>query len=141
MCQRVLISRNIASISTRSLERNLEAAAGADISSAKLARLNSSMDALYEIIYDQFNDIDKNDYKIIGPQLHILLKTVKDLYTTIKKRVLLKDSLKKEVAQLWSNYSALYEINDDLVKYRLNDTKDSSLSAALHQASSMIDLL
>lgn len=138
MCERVRISKNIASISTRSLERNLEAVSGVSISANKLARLNNSMDHLYEIIYSQFNDIDKTDYQIIGPQLQLLLKTVKDLFDTFIKIGTI-GAIKKEVDTLWSNYSALYEINDDIVRFRINPNSDKNLSIAMQNASSLID--
>lgn len=99
------------------------------------------MNSLYDIIYTQFNDIDKNDYSIIGPQLQFLLKTVKNLYSTYKK-LPTSDSVKKEVSNLINNYSALYELNDDLVRYRLNSDKISkNLSSAFQNASSAINIL
>lgn len=140
MCRRVLISKNIASISTRSLERNLEAASGASVSTSKMARLNRSMNSLYELLYAEFNDINKADYCVIGPQLNILLKTVKDLYTTFEHTAS-RTFLKKEIDELKGNYSALYEINDDIIRYRLNASSDKKLSAALKEASSLIDKL
>lgn len=138
MCQRVLISKNIANISTRSFERNLEAVSGMEISMSKLTRLNGSIDALYELLYRQFNEIDKTDYMILEPQIKFLLKTIKDLYSTYKM-IALKDPIKREVNRLWNNYSALFELNDDLKRFRIKkqDTSDD-LSASFQRASSIM---
>lgn len=138
MCQRVLISKNIANISTRSFERNLEAISGVDISLSKLSRLNGSIDALYEILYRQFNEIDRTDYMILGPQMKFLLKTIKDLYSTYKK-IDIKDPIKREVNRLWNNYSSLYELNDDLERFRIKQQDTSAdLSASFQRASSIM---
>lgn len=138
MCQRTLISKNIANISTRSFERNLEAISGVDISLSKLSRLNGSIDALYEILYRQFNEIDRTDYMILGPQIKFLLKTIKDLYSTYKK-IDIKDPIKREVNRLWNNYSALYELNDDLERFRIKRQDTSAdLSASFQRASSIM---
>lgn len=138
MCQRVLISKNIANISTRSFERNLEAVSGMEISMSKLTRLNGSIDALYELLYRQFNEIDKTDYMILGPQIKFLLKTIKDLYSTYKK-IDFKESIKREVDRLWNNYSALYELNDDLERFRMKQQDTSAdLSASFQRASSIM---
>lgn len=98
------------------------------------------MNALYELLYAEFNDINKADYSVIGPQLNILLKTVKDLYTTFEHTAS-RTFLKKEIDELKGNYSALYEINDDMIRYRLNASPDKKLSATLKEASSLIDKL
>lgn len=141
MCQRVLISKNIANISTRSFERNLEAISGMEISTSKLTRLNGSIDALYELLYRQFNEIDKTDYMILGPQIKFLLKTIKDLYSTYKM-ISLKDPIKREVNRLWNNYSALYELNDDLERFRIKQQDTSAdLSASFQRASSIMSKL
>lgn len=140
MCQRVLISKNIRSISTRSFESNLEAASGMGVSLLKLTRLNRSIDSLYELLYSQFNDITAEDYKTIGPQLTFLLQTVKNLYQYCKslKTVTV---VNKEIENLWHNYSALYELKGDLEKFRLNPITDCNLSKALSLASSHINKL
>lgn len=138
MCQRILISKNIRSISTRSFESNLEAASGKGISVLKLARLNKSIDSLYELLYSQFNDINSEEYKTIGPQLTFLLQTVKNLYQYCKSMTTV-NGVKREIENLWHNYSALFELKGDLEKFRLNSRQDPHLSKALSLASSYID--
>ena len=118
MCQTALISKSIVRISARSFEQNLEAVSGASVTHNKLIRLNNALDRLYETIYDQFNDITPDDYKIIEPQLLLLLNTLKGLCNTYKKmRTSGKHS--EEIAKLGRNYSALYELNCDIKNFRV----------------------
>lgn len=140
MCQRVLISKNIRSISVRSFERNLEATSGMEVSALKLARINKSMDSLYELLYSEFNDISSDDYKVIGPQLVFLLQTVKNLYLYYKTATPSK-AVKGEIDNLWNNYSALYELKGDLERFRLDEKPNPRLNNALKTASSYIDRL
>lgn len=140
MCQRVLISKNIASISTRSFARKFDVVSGIEISQYKLSRLNNSLDNLYDLIYTQINDIDSDDYKILGPQLDLLLFTVKDLYKTLKRKYIPAD-VKKEVNLLWNHYSDLFEINYDLKNFHFNPKLPKDLSEALTTASKLITTL
>lgn len=140
MCERVLISKNIRSISIRSFERNLEATSGMEVSALKLARINKSMDSLYGLLYSEFNDISSDDYKVIGPQLVFLLQTVKNLYQYYKTATPSK-AVKGEIDNLWNNYSALYELKGDLERFRLNEKPNHRLNNALKTASSYIDRL
>lgn len=140
MCQRAWISKNIRSISVRSFERNLEATSGMEVSALKLARLNKSIDSLYELLYSEFNDISSEDYKIIGPQLVFLLQTVKNLYL-FYKRTPPPNAVKCQIDNLWNNYSALYELKSDLERFRLNENPNPRLNNALKKASSLIDRL
>ncbi len=140
MCQTSVISRNIARISTRSFEQNLEAVTGKGITHNKLKRLNNALDTLYELIYSQFNEIDSNDYKIIGPQLRLLLNTLKGLWTTYKSLNITGD-FSDEVASLGRNYSALYELNSDIKQFRIRRKFNPNLADALNNASSAMSLL
>lgn len=140
MCQTSLISRNIVRISTRSFEQNVEAVSGNVITHNKLRRLNRALDSLYELIYSQFNDINSEDYKVIGPQMCLLLNTLKGLCNTFKNLRKLGDNL-NEVECLGRNYSALYELNSDIKRFRLNREYSPNLTKALENASSVINLI
>lgn len=140
MCQTSVISRNITRISSRSFEHNLEAVAGKVITHNKLKRLNNALDTLYDLIYSQFNEINAEDYKIIGPQLSLLLYTLKglrDTYKTIRK----SGNLSEEVEALGRNYSALYELNSDIKQFRIEKKFNPNLLAALNNASSAMSRL
>lgn len=129
MCQTSLISRNIARLSARSFERNLEAVSGVGTTHTKLVRLNNALNRLYEMVYDQFNEITPDDYKIIEPQLLLLLNTLKGLCNTYKK-IHSSDRLSKEIEVLGRNYSAIYELNSDIKNFRVKKMSPA-LSSAL----------
>ena len=131
--QTSVISKNIARISSRSFEQNLEAVTGKTITHNKLKRLNNALDMLYELIYSQYNEINAEDYKIIGPQLTLLLNTLKGLRETYKSTILSGD-ISDEVASLGRNYSALYELNSDIKQFRFARKIKPNLANALNNA-------
>lgn len=140
MCQTAVISRNINRASNRSFAQNLEAVSGKGIALSKLKRLNNTLDDLYELIYSQFNDIDPEEYNIIGPQFKLLLTTLKSLISTCKS-IRPLGVLADEVTELGRNYSALYELNSDIKQFRINTKRDPELIIAMKNASEAMRLL
>ena len=139
MCQTALISRSIVRISARSFEQNLEAVSGASVTLNKLIRLNNALDRLYETIYEQFNDITPDDYKIIEPQLLLLLNTLKGLCHTYKKMPT-AGRYSEEISKLCMNYSALYELNYDIKNFRVKKI-DAELSSLLQKVDEAMQIL
>lgn len=139
MCQTALISESIVKVSSRSFERNLEAVSGVGMSHNKLARLNNALDRLYEMVYGQFNEITPDDYRIIEPQLMLLLNTLKGLCNTFRK-IPVSEKLSGEVAALSRNYSALYELNSDIKNFRVKNISPE-LANALKKASAAMKRL
>ena len=139
MCQTALISRSIVRISARSFEQNLEAVSGASVTLNKLIRLNNALDRLYETIYEQFNDITPDDYKIIEPQLLLLLNTLKGLCNTYKK-MRTAGRYSEEISKLGMNYSALYELNHDIKNFRVKKI-DADFSSLLLKVDEAMNLL
>lgn len=137
MCQTALISKSIVRIGIRSFGQNLEAAAGNNATRKKIASLNHSIDTLYEMLYEQYNDITADDYKIFGPQLRLLLNSLKSLYRTYKKDAEATE-FSDQIERLGRNYSALYEINNDIKHFKLSRDKTTKLSHALKEASEAI---
>lgn len=133
MCHTAFISNQIIRLGTRSFKQRLEAASGTMYSVVKLSRLNKSLDDFYDFLYDQVNMVTPKDYQVFGPQLSILLQSLKDLYKTCM-------SLPKswgfdlETEKLGRNYSALYEINSDLCHFKGAERKDIELQQLLSQA-------
>ncbi len=140
MCQTSVISKNIARISSRSFEQNLEAVTGKAITHNKLRRLNNALDTLYDLIYAQFNEITAEDYKIIGPQMSLLLNTLKGLRDTYKA-IRRSREISEEVENLGRNYSALYELNSDIKQFRIAREFKPNLLTALNNASSAMSRL
>lgn len=138
MCQTALISHSIVNISTRSLKQSLLVASGEQFTKARLAGLNRSLDAFYELLYDQYNSITRKDYKVIGPQMKILLEVLKKLYDICHKMTSPCSNLALEVDRLGRNYSAIYEINSDIKHFRIPAKHDEELTSLLRQASCVI---
>ena len=126
MCQTALISRNVRRLSRRSYNHRLEVATPNSYNVAQLSRLNHELDNLYELIYEDWRNITEEDYRLFGGQYVILLQTIKFLYTACRK--LPKEmGLREEIRKLGMNYSALYELNSDIVNFNFNLPKNEEM--------------
>lgn len=85
MCQTALISRNMVRMSKRTYSHMLEVVTPNMYRVGQLARLNRDLDALYELVYDQWRTVTEEDYKVFGGQFKVLLETIKDLYNACRK--------------------------------------------------------
>lgn len=141
MCQTALISNQIVRLGTRSYKQRLEAKSkGYSIS--QLARLNKDLDGLYELLYSQWNMVTEHDYKVFGGQLQIMLGTLKELYL-VCKNMSQGAIFEKETEKLAMNYSAIYEVNSDIVNFKIKAKHNMELKLLMKQASditSRIDL-
>jgi hypothetical protein len=132
MCQTGIITDKVVRLSRRSFNHRIEAASPKGYHRGQLARLNRELDGLYEIIYDDWNTITEDDYKVFGGQLLILIQTIKQLYDACRK--LPKDmGLKEEIHKLSMNYSALYELNSDIVNFRIKLPKNEEMKATMRK--------
>jgi hypothetical protein len=67
---------------------------------------------------------------MFGGQLVILIQTIKQLYDACKKQP--KDmGLGEETIKLGMNYSALYELNSDIVNFCIKMPKNEEMKKAL----------
>lgn len=134
MCQTALISNNIVRLGTRSYRQRMEAVASKEYRVTQLARLNRDLDDFYELLYSQWNTVTESDYKIFGPQLQIMLETLKELYH-ICKNMPKNLGLERETEKLAMNYSVIHEVNSDIINFKINLKKDTELEALLKKAS------
>lgn len=130
MCQTALISRNMVRMGKRTYSHRLEVATPNLYRASQLSRLNRDLDALYEMIYDQWRTITEEDYQVFGGQFKVLLETIKSLYNACRK-VPKELGLKEETRKLGMNYSALYELNSDIVNWNINAPKNEALKEVL----------
>lgn len=132
MCEVGLITRRVVRLSRRSFNHRIEVATPGSYQKSQLTRLNHELDSLYETIYDDWTTITEDDYKVFGAQFHLLIQTVKQLYDACRK--LPKEmGLKDEIRKLGMNYSALYELNSDIVNFRINLPKSEEMKSTLHK--------
>ena len=96
----------------------------------QLVRLNRELDSLYEFIYDDWRTITEEDYKMFGGQFVILIQTIKQLYDACKKQPKAM-GLNEETKRLGMNYSALYELNSDIVNFCIKMPKNEEMKKAL----------
>lgn len=113
MCTTTAIQKNIVRLGTRSFRNRMEMAGGGFDSARKLANLNRSIDKLYDCIYSESENMTGDQYNEFAPQLHILISTIKELYTCCRKSSF-KEEMREEISELSKNYSALYELYVDL---------------------------
>lgn len=118
MCEAGLITRKVVRLSRRSFNHRIEVASPNGYQNGQLARLNRELDSLYETIYNEWATITEEDYKVFGGQLQLLILTVKQLYDACRK-LPKENGLKAETRKLGMNYSALYELNSDIVNFRI----------------------
>lgn len=126
MCQTELISKNVVKLSKRSFSHRLEAVVPNEYRESQLARLNRELDDLYDLIYDDWRTITEEDYRIFGVQFTILLQTLKQLYDTCRKMPE-EMGLKEETRKLGLVYSALYELNSDIVNFCIKLPKNQEM--------------
>lgn len=96
--------------------------------------MNRDLDSFYEFLYAQCNSVTEADYKAIGEQLCSMLATLKMLWLSCKKMPK-SCGISDEDEKLKMNYSALYELNEDIKNSRIKAPKDEEWSALLAQAS------
>ena len=136
MCQTALISNNIVRLGTRSYKQRIEAVSDNRYSVNQLARLNRDLDDFYELLYEQWNSVTERDYQIFGPQLQIMLTTLKELYM-LCKNMAKGANFEKETEKLGMNYSAIYEVNSDILNFKVNMKKDNEIRELMEHAAAI----
>lgn len=134
MCQTAVISQSIVRLGTRSYKHSLEALAPSEYRVGQLKKLNHDLDSFYEFLYSQYNTITEADYQIFGKQLSSMLSTLKMLYVSCKQMPM-KYGAKDEAEKLKMNYSALYELNNDIKNYKIKAPKDAEWTSLLSDVS------
>ena len=137
MCETLAISQRMVRVSRRTYNNRLDVATPNRYSVGKLARLNKDLDGLYELLYSQWRSVSDEDYNVFGGQFKLLLETIKGLYDTCRKAPS-SMGLNNETRKLGMNYSALYEINSNIVHFAINAPKNENLKKALEMAGQVI---
>lgn len=119
MCQTMLISSSIVSLSKRSFARRLRTASyRVAVEKSALTRLNNQLDELYELLYDNYSSMTANDYDSFKDNLSILLSTLKDLHRDYRCSSF-RDLLSESIDSLQSNIIALEEMDNDIRNYKI----------------------
>lgn len=140
MCETGLISKYLVRMGKRTYSHRMEVASPNTYHVGQLTRLNRDLDNLYELLYAQWRSVTAEDYKVFGGQFQVLLDTIKSLYDSCRK-LPGEMGLKSETRKLGMNYSALYELNSDIMNFTLKSFKSEKVSVALHHLSSVDEKL
>lgn len=129
MCQTAIISNRMVRMSRRAYTHRLEIVTPNTYRVNQLVRLNRDLDALYELVFSQWRSITAADYRVFGGQFKLLLETIKGLYDSCRKAPK-EAGLYEEAKRLGMNYSALYELNSDIVNFGINAPNNTKIQQA-----------
>ena len=128
MCQTAVISRRIGRIGRHSFDRRMRLASPLfQEKEGDLGRILNDVDKLCERLHVDFPTITAEDYRLFGPELKIVIKTLKDLHSESLSHKELKgsnDLLRQQI-------SDLEEIDHDIREFRVNAAKDKEIKQTL----------
>ena len=137
MCQTMLISESIVSLSKRSFARRLRAvSAHVTAEKSMLTRLNNQLDSLYELLYDNYPSMTADDYNSFKEYLHILLETIQGLCEDYE-RSLYREALADSLARLRSNRIAIEEIDNDIRNFKIRLPRNPRYAEVMDMAKSL----
>lgn len=116
MCQTTIISHSIGLIGRKSFDRHMRVVSPLfHERRGEISRLCNSLYHLCEMLHTDFPTITKDDYAIFGPELRVLINTLKALYADSKK----KQEIKEGNERLRCYIEDLEELNHDILQYRV----------------------
>ena len=128
MCQTQVISRHIGRIGRRSFDRRMRLASPMFTEKrGEVSRLLNEVDRLSYRLHDEFPTITEDDYRMFGPELKILISTLKSLRQeslTHKELKLYDDRMRQQI-------SDLEELDHDIRAFRVNAPKNKELQQAM----------
>ena len=117
MCQTQVISRHIGRIGRRSFDRRMRMASPMFAEKrGEIARLLNEVDSLSYRLHDEFPTITENDYRMFGPELKILISTLKSL----RQESLTHKELKPYNDRMRQQISDLEELDHDIKTFRVD---------------------
>ena len=134
MCQTAVISKHIGRIGRRSFDRRLRMASPLYVEKrGEVARLLNEVDRLSDRLHDEFITITEDDYRMFGPELKILISTLKDLRRDSRHRADLRlydDRMRQQIA-------SLEELDHDIVEFRIKAPKNKELQEIMEKIGKM----
>ena len=130
MCQTQVISRHIGRIGRRSFDRRMRIVSPLYVERrGEIARLLNEVDALSERLHDDFPTITEEDYKLFGPELKVVIDTLKSLL----KESLTHRELKPYNERMREQILDLEELDHDIMEFRVEAPKNEELQKTLVQ--------
>lgn len=131
MCQTQAISRHIGRIGRRSFDRRMRLASPLFVEKhGELSRLLNEVDRLSDQLHKEFPTITESDYRMFGPELKIVISTLKSLCQESIARKELKtynDRMRQQIIDL-------EELDHDIRTFRINAPQNKELQQAMATA-------
>ena len=128
MCQTVEISRHIGRIGRRSFDRRMRLASPLFVErQGEVARILNEVDRLSDRLHDEFITITEDDYRMFGPELKIVISTLKALRRESQSR----PELRRYDERMREQILDLEELDHDIVEFRIKAPKDEKLQQTL----------
>ena len=134
MCQATMISRHIGRIGRRSFDRRMRIASPLYVEKkGEVARLLNEVDRLSDRLHDEFITITADDYRMFGPELKIVISTLKALRRESQSR----PELKAYDNRMREQISDLEELDHDIYVFRVKAPKNKELQEAMSKISKL----
>ena len=128
MCQTQVISRHIGRIGRRTFDRRMRLASPMFAEKhGEISRLLNDVDSLSNRLHDEFPTITENDYRMFGPELKILISTLKSL----RQESLSHKELKSYNDRMRQQIADLEELDHDIKAFRVDALKNENLQQTL----------
>ncbi len=128
MCETQIISRHIGRIGRRSFDRRMRIASPMFVEKrGELARLLNEVDKLSDRLHDEFPTITEDDYRMFGPELKVLISTLRDL----RQESLIRKELKPYNDRMRQQIADLEELDHDIKVFRVDAPKNKELQATM----------
>jgi len=128
MCQTAVISHHIGRIGRRSFDRRMRMASPLFTEKrGEMARLLNDVDRLSNRLHDEFISITEEDYRMFGPELKIVISTLKALRRESQSR----PELKAYDNRMREQISDLEELDHDIYVFRVQTPNNEKLQNAL----------
>lgn len=128
MCQAAEISRHIGRIGRRSFDRRMRMASPLFVErQGEVSRILNEVDRLSDRLHDEFITITEDDYNQFGPELKIVIETLKAL----RRESRLRPELRRYDERMRQQILDLEELDHDIVEFRIKAPKDKELQRSL----------
>lgn len=139
MCQTAIISHSISRVSKKSFNQRIKISISPTKSkNGEFTRINNLLDKLYDDLRDTFHTITEDDYKVIRPQLLLLIETIQGMLVSVSKFPQEKQvKISDNISRLKCNITAFEELDHDIQNFRINIFKNPSYAQIIETAKSL----
>ncbi len=134
MCETQIISRHIGRLGRRSFDRRMRIASPMFVEKrGELTRLLNEVDKLSDRLHDDFPTISEEDYRMFGPELKVLISTLRDL----RQESLIRKELKPYNDRMRQQIADLEELDHDIKAFRVDAPKNKDLQKTMAMLNSL----